>query len=91
MTPGWQDEDPEGAGFVPDVCSLLVNYATAIMPEGAVERPDASVDTEFLIALVGFESNPSDETMTRLRVAFIDVMDGWWEVAWGHAFRPRGA
>ena len=91
MTPtDWTPEDPEGAELASDVCGLLADYAAKVMPEGAVERPGASVDAEFLIALVGFESNPSDETMTRLRVAFVGVMSAW-EVARLHAFRSMGA
>ena len=91
MTPGWQDEDPEGAGFVSDVCSLLVNYATAIMPEGSVERPDASVDVEFLISLIAFERDPSRRNSLPLRTAFLAVMDGWLEAALRHGFRPMEA
>ena len=87
----WHDDKPEGAGFVSDVCSLLVNYATAIMPEGSVERPDASVDTELLIAVVAFERDSSGRNSLRLHTAFLAVMDGWLEAALRHGFRPRGA
>ena len=90
MTPGWQDEDREGAELASDVCGLLADYVAKVMPEGAVERPDASVDVEFFVALVCWESNPSDESMDRLRIAFVDVMDAW-EVARLHAFRPMEA
>ena len=64
------------------------------MPEGAVERPDASVEVEFLIALVGWERDPSDENTLRLHTAFIGVMDAWRDVAFDydfHGFRPQEA
>lgn len=91
MSPGeWHDADPEGAELVADVCGLLADYVTAIVPKGAVEHPDASVDVEFLIALVGWESDPSDQGAARLRIAFFDVMAAW-EVVRRHAFRPLEA
>ena len=92
MTPGeWHDEDSEGAELASDVCAVLAGYVATVVPRGAVERPDASVDVEFLIALVEWERDPSDESTDRLRIAFFDAMDAWWEVARGHAFRPMEA
>ena len=92
MTPtDWHDQDSDDAKFAFDVCGLLSDYIAAIVPRGAVERPDAGVDVEFIIALVGCERDPSDANTLRLHTAFLDVMDAWWEVAWGHAFRPLGA
>lgn len=91
MTPAqWHDEDPEGAELASDVCERLEEYVTAVVPRGAVQRPDASVDVEFLIALVGWESDPSDQGAARLRIAFFDVMAAW-EVVRRHAFRPLEA
>ena len=87
----WRDENPDGAELASDVCGLLTDYVAAVVPKGAVERPDASVDVEFLIALVEWERDPSDESTDRLRIAFFDAMDAWWEVARGHAFRPMEA
>ena len=92
MTPtDWTPEDPEGAGFVPDVCSLLANYAAAIMPEGSVECPGAGVDVELLLAVVAFERDSSARNSLRLHTAFLAVMDGWLEAALRHGFRPMGA
>ena len=91
MSPGeWHDVDPEGAELAADVCGLLADYTAAIVPRSIAERPDASVDVEFLIALVGWESDPSDQGAARLRIAFFDVMAAW-EVVRRHAFRPLEA
>ena len=91
MTPtDWTPADPEGTEFASDVCALLANYATKVMPEGSVERPDASVDVELLLAVVAFERDSSARNSLRLRIAFVDVMNGW-EVVRVHAFRSMGA
>ena len=84
----WHDEDPEGSEFARGVCGLLENYVTRVVPKGAVGRPDASVDVEFLIALIAWERDASDESTARLRIAFFGVMDGWREVLLRHDFRP---
>ena len=85
MTPSeWHDEDPEGAELAADVCGLLADYTAAIVREGAVERPDASVDVELLIALIAWERDASDQSTARLRIAFLDAMDAWWAIPQEH-------
>ncbi len=48
----------------------------------------APFEVEFLIALVAFERDSSDENTLRLHTASLGVMDAPREVARGHALRP---
>ena len=88
MTPGeWHNDDPASAAYAIWACELARCVAEAARP-GVQERGSwafeavAPFEVEFLIALVAFERDPSDETRLRLRGALCDVVDAW------NDFRP---
>ena len=98
MTPGeWQDEDPEAAEVARQTCKLLAKYSTEAAPPGVEAWGSyafevvAPFEVEFLLALVAYERDSSDENTLRLRGAIGDVVDAWQEVALRYDFRPLKA
>ena len=88
MMPGeWSDKDPDAAEAASGICDLLAREVARVAPRGvqtwgsAAFELGASVEVEFLLALVRWESDPSEETALRLHTAFDVVIDTWEKVA----------
>lgn len=86
-------------GLASQICELLARYVAQAAPRGVKEWGSyafdlvANFEVEFLIALVGWESDPSDENTLRLRAALVDVIDAWEDVTHyydSHDFRLLG-